>query len=148
MRQARSSTRRQVRHCHAGASKRTPYTSRNHWLPLLLPALRWSAPWALLCLCRFRAVLALRAFLDFVLHPVTVIGVDRWMLAPFCAMNDVGIFKLLLQRFPFAASAELRPCGRYSSKLLIGTSGTWLNVELVMPALLMNVSPIRRTRRP
>jgi hypothetical protein len=55
---------------------------------------------------------------------------------------------LLVQRFPFAASAEYLPSGRYSSNELNGTSGVLLNVELVMPALLMNVAAIRSTRTP
>ncbi len=53
-----------------------------------------------------------------------------------------------MQRFPFAASAEYGPSGRYSSKLETGTSGMFVNVELVIPALEMNVSPTRFTRTP
>ena len=63
------------------------------------------------------------------------------MTAPFCAVNAVGIFRALLQRFPFAANAEFLPCGSFSSKLPTGTSGNVRNVLLVIPALLMNVSP-------
>ena len=40
--------------------------------------------------------------------------------------------RVLAQRFPFAASAEYGPSGRYSSKLWKGTSGTVLNVLLVI----------------
>ena len=39
-------------------------------------------------------------------QPVTAIGVDWWIVRPFCAVNAVGITSLLLQRFPFAVSAE------------------------------------------
>src|SRR4029077_7051841 len=49
---------------------------------------------------------------------------------------------------PLAASAESLPSGRYSSKELIGTSGTRLNVLLVIPTLEMNVEPVRSTRTP
>ena len=42
-----------------------------------------------------------------------------------------------------AASAEYLPSGRYSSNVLTGTSGTVLNVLLVIPALLMNVLPVK-----
>ena len=76
-------------------------------------------------------------------QPVTPIGVDCLMTAPFCATNRVGIVSLLLQRFPFAARAEYLPSGSVSWKLPTGASGTVLNVLLVMPALLMNVSPCR-----
>ena len=74
---------------------------------------------------------------------MTAIFVLWWITAPFCATNSVGIFSLLwaAQRFPFAASAEYGPSGRYSSNVLTGTSGTVLNVLLVIPALLMNVLP-------
>src|ERR1700722_230670 len=46
-------------------------------------------------------------------------------------------------RLPLAARAEYLPSGSVSSKLPIGWSGTAANVLLVMPALLMNVSPCR-----
>ena len=52
----------------------------------------------------------------------------------------MGIVSFALHRFPFAASAEYGPWGKVSSKLPTGWSGTALNVLLVMPALLMNVS--------
>jgi hypothetical protein len=62
----------------------------------------------------------------------------------------VGITSLLwdLHRFPFAASAEYLPSGRYNSNVLTGTSGTVLNVVLVIPALLINVVPVKSTRTP
>ena len=41
-----------------------------------------------------------------------------------------------VQRFPFAASAESGPSGRYSSKLLTCTSGTFANVLLVIPCFV------------
>ena len=47
-----------------------------------------------------------------------------------------------------AVSAENGPSGRYSSNVLTGTSGTLLNVLLVIPALLMNVLPVRSTLTP
>ncbi len=74
---------------------------------------------------------------------VTPIFVDCLICSPFCAVNIVGIASFDLHRFPLAASAEFGPCGRFSSKLATGWSGTVRNVELVIPALLMNVSPCR-----
>ena len=47
------------------------------------------------------------------------------------------------QRLPLAARAEYLPSGSVSSKLVTGWSGTVLNVLLVIPALLMNVLPVR-----
>ncbi len=91
-----------------------------------------------------RARPALRAFG----HPVTAIVVLRRIVAVSCATNSVGIASLLLQRLPFAASAENLPSGRVSSKVPTGTSGTVLNVLLVIPALLMNVVPTRSTVTP
>ena len=79
---------------------------------------------------------------------MTAIFVDSWISAPFWATIAVGIARLDVQRFPFAASAEYVPSGRYSSKSSKGTSGTVLNVVLVIPALLMNVAPTRSTRTP
>jgi hypothetical protein len=73
-------------------------------------------------------------------HPVTLIGVDCLIVAPFCAVNAVGIFNVLLHRFVFAANAEYLPCGNVSSNVPTGASGTVRNVLLVIPALLMNVS--------
>ena len=71
------------------------------------------------------------------------------MTAPFWPVNAVGITSLVLQRFPFAARAEYLPWGKLSSKLAIGTSGTFLNVLLVMfVLLLMNVLPTRSTVTP
>ena len=61
-------------------------------------------------------------------------------------MKAIGIFSLLVQRLPFAASAESGPSGSVSSKLPIGASGTVRNVRLVIPFLLMNVSPCRSQR--
>ena len=77
-----------------------------------------------------------------------VTGVDWWIVIPFCAVNAVGIISLLLQRFPLAASAEYLPSGSVSSKLPTGASGTVRNVLLVIPALLMNVSPCRSSVTP
>jgi len=48
-----------------------------------------------------------------------------------------------LHRLPLAASAEYGPSGSVSSKLVTGWSGTVLNVELVIPAGLMYVLPVR-----
>jgi len=53
-------------------------------------------------------------------QPVTLIGVDWLIFAPFCAKNSVGIASLLRQRLPFAARAEYLPSGSVSSKLPIG----------------------------
>src|SRR6185437_208277 len=97
----------------------------------------------------FFFVLCFAFFAFFVLgQPVTLIGVDCLMTIPFCASNRVGIFSLVLQRFPLAASAEYLPCGSVSSKLPTGASGTVWNVLLVMPALLMNVSPCKSSVTP
>src|SRR5580693_5984588 len=75
-------------------------------------------------LCRFVAAfvrcLPFVVFAFFALcfgQPVVVIGVVWCSSAPFCALNAVGIFKVLWQRLPFAASAEYGPCGSFSSKL-------------------------------
>jgi len=79
---------------------------------------------------------------------VTVIGV-LWRIPMLSwAMNSVGIASLLLQRLPLAASAENVPSGSVSSNVPTGTSGTVLNVLLVIPALLMNVAPTRSTVTP
>src|SRR5580693_5088628 len=88
-------------------------------------------------------LLAPRAFFAFFAlgQPVRRIGVDRLIVAPFCATSMVGIASLLLHRFPFAARAEYLPSGNVSSKLPTGASGIAWNVLLVIPALLMNVSP-------
>ncbi len=74
-------------------------------------------------------------------QPVTLIFVDWWITAPFCATNSVGIFNppLTVHKFAFAVSAEYFPWGSVSSNVLTGASGTVLNVLLVIPALLMNV---------
>ena len=40
-------------------------------------------------------------------QPVILIGVLRLIFTPFCATNSVGIASFEVQRFPFAASAEL-----------------------------------------
>ena len=53
-----------------------------------------------------------------------------------------------LHRFPFAASAENDPSGSVSSNVPTGTSGIVWKVELVIPALLMNVSECRSTVTP
>ena len=74
-------------------------------------------------------------------QPVTLIGVDWCMADPFCAVKAVGIFNVLAHRLPFAARALKAPSGSLSSNDPIGTSGTDLNVLLVIPAFDMNVSP-------
>jgi hypothetical protein len=96
------------------------------------------------------APLAFAAFFAFLAwgQPVTWIGVLSFNCAPSCAINEDGNLNLCLQRSPFAASAEYGPSGRDSSKLVTCTSGTFVNVELVIPALLMNVSPTRSIRTP
>ncbi len=81
-------------------------------------------------------------------QPVTAIFVLVLISAPFCPTNSVGIASFSLQKLPFAASAENGPCGSVSSNVPTGTSGTVLNVELVIPALLMNVEPTRCTVTP
>jgi hypothetical protein len=81
-------------------------------------------------------------------HPVTVIFVVSWICRPFWAVNAVGIASLLLHRFPLAASAEYGFSGKVSSNVPTGTSGTVLNVLLVIPALLMNVVPTNSTVTP
>ena len=91
-----------------------------------------------MCLLDFFAFLAF-----FFGHPVAVTGVDCLMLTPFAPTNVVGIASLLVHKFPFAASAESGPWGSFSSNVPIGTSGIVRNVLLVIPALLMNVSPCR-----
>ena len=53
-----------------------------------------------------------------------------------------------VHRLPLAASAESLPSGSVSSKLVTGWSGTVWNVLLVIPALLMNVSPCRSIVKP
>src|SRR5665213_438784 len=81
-------------------------------------------------------------------HPSTSMGVLSWISAPFCPTNAVGIASLLVQRVPLAARAEYLPSGRFSSKVLTGTSGTVLKVLLVIPAWLMNVVPTKSTLTP
>ena len=78
-------------------------------------------------------------------QPLTLIGVFCLRTAPFWAVNSVGIFNppLTVHKFAFAVSAEYFPWGSVSSKELTGASGTWANVDEVIPALLMNVSPTR-----
>jgi hypothetical protein len=44
---------------------------------------------------------------------------------------------LVVQRLRLAARAEYLPCGRISSKVPTGTSGTVLKAVLVTPAWLM-----------
>ncbi len=70
---------------------------------------------------------------------MTAILVLWWITVLSWAMNSVGIMSLLLQRFPFAASAESLLCGQRQFEGADGTSGTVLNVLLVIPCLLMNV---------
>src|SRR6202035_4431032 len=95
----------------------------------------------------FPCVLALRRldtlcafFLTFFAQPVTLIGVDCLIVAPFCAVNAVGIFSVSLHRLPGAANAENLPWGSVSSNVPTGASGTVRNVLLVTPWGLMNVS--------
>jgi hypothetical protein len=78
-------------------------------------------------------------------QPLTLIGVDWWITAPFWATNSVGIFNppLTVHKFAFAVNALNLPWGNVSSKELTGASGTWANVDEVIPDLLMNVSPTR-----
>ena len=103
-------------------------------------------------------------------HPVILIGVFWWVLVPFWLVNVVGMVSVVVtvlwvvlwclwvwvvvflccvvvcvsvQRLVFAASALVGPCGSVSWKLVTGWSGTARNVELVIPVLLMNVSPCR-----
>ena len=90
-----------------------------------------------LCLC-FVFVLCLVCG-QFVVVMVVVVCVS----VPFCAVYAVGIVSFVVQRFPFAASALSGPCGSVSSKFATGWSGTALNVLLVIPCLLMNVSACR-----
>src|SRR5665213_1464455 len=78
-------------------------------------------------------------------QPVTAIFVLSWISAPFCPTKAVGIASFDLQRVPLAARAEYLPSGSVNSKLPTGTSGTVLNVELVIPAFEMNVVPTRST---
>ena len=56
------------------------------------------------------------------------------MTAPFCASNSVGIFSVLFAEVPVGGEGGDCPLGRLSSKLVTGTSGTVLNVEVVIPA--------------
>src|ERR1039457_2657071 len=79
------------------------------------------------------------------LQPPTLLFVLWWISAPFWPTNAVGIASLLVQRLPLAARAENLPSGSVSSNVPTGTSGTVLNVLLVIPALLMNVVPTRST---
>ena len=65
------------------------------------------------------------------------------VVCPFCAVKVVGMVSFVLQRLPFAASAEFGPWGSVSLKLVTGWSGMVRNVLLVIPCLLMNVSPCR-----
>jgi hypothetical protein len=88
----------------------------------------------------FLCLLALPLFLG---QPVALTGVDCLICIPLAPTNVVGMMSFEVQRFPFAASAESGPCGRCSSNVPIGTSGIVRNVLLVIPALLMNVSPCR-----
>jgi hypothetical protein len=90
----------------------------------------------------------LRTWRTALAQPVAVIFVDVWITAPFCPRNAVGIASFDLHRLPFAASAENLPCGSVSSKVPTGTSGTVLNVLLVIPAFEMNVEPTRWTVTP
>src|ERR1700722_11463043 len=93
-------------------------------------------------LCLRLAFVFVLGFFAFV-QPVTVIGVLSCISAPFCPSNAVGIFSVLLHKLPLAARAESEPSGSVSSKLPTGASGTVAKVLLVIPALLMNVSPCR-----
>src|SRR6202167_1926833 len=112
-----------------------------------LLALPWPALSVFLALVLFFFFVVFFAFFAFG-QPVTAIFVLCLIAAPFCATNSVGIVSLLVHRSPFAASAEYLPSGRYSSNVLTGTSGTVLNVLEVIPALLMNVVPVRSTLTP
>src|SRR6202167_3532688 len=113
----------------------------DHLLALPWPALR--DPFALVFFFFF-VFFAFFAFGQF----ATAIFVLCLIVAPFCATNSVGIVSLLVHRSPFAASAEYFPSGKYSSNELTGTSGTVLNMLEVIPALLMNVVPVRSTLTP
>ncbi len=80
-------------------------------------------------------------------QPVTLIGVDCLSTAPFCAVNSLGIVSFEAHRLALAASAELGPWGRLSSKELKGTSGVALKVEVVIPFLIC-VEPTKSTVTP
>src|SRR6202035_2619357 len=107
----------------------------------------WAVPWwafhfflmcvFFLCLVFFVACLV---FFLCLAQPVTLMGVLCLIVAPFCAVNAVGIFSVSLHRLPGAASAENLPWGRISSNVPTGASGTVRNVLLVTPCGLMNVS--------
>ncbi len=81
-------------------------------------------------------------------QPVTAILVLWLMTRPFWPTISVGIFSVPLHRFPFAVNAGYWRCGNVSSKLVKGTSGAVANVAVVIPALLMNVSPCTWTVTP
>ena len=68
-------------------------------------------------------------------------------LNPFCPIIVVGIVSGLMQRLPFAVSAECPPIGRLTVMLETGTSGVVANVVVVTP-LLIFVLPTRITFTP
>ena len=71
---------------------------------------------------------------------VVVMGIVWWVVVPFWAVRARGIWSLCVQGFPLAASAELGPWGRVSSKVPTGSSGMARSVPEVIPFLLMYVS--------
>lgn len=79
---------------------------------------------------------------------VVVMCVVWCIVVPFWAVNVVGMFSLWVHRLPFAASAEFGPWGSVSSNVPTGSSGIAGKVELVIPFLLMNVSPCRLSVTP
>jgi hypothetical protein len=81
-------------------------------------------------------------------HPVTLIGVDCLMAAPFCAVNAVCIRSVLLHRFPFAASAEYLSWGNVSSEVPTGASGIVRNVLLAAGSLEATLCPHPHSAHP
>src|ERR1700677_4916660 len=77
----------------------------------------------------------------------TVILVFCVTLNPFCPIIVVGIVSGLMQRLPFAVTAEWPPIGRFTVMLETGTSGAAANVVVVTP-LLIFVLPTTITLTP
>jgi hypothetical protein len=88
------------------------FDAESRWQPVASsphPPLRWLGVrmWRLDLLAFLPCRLCLTALCRG--QPLTPIGVDCLIVAPFWAVNAVGIFSLLLQRLPLAASAENLP---------------------------------------
>ena len=80
-------------------------------------------------------------------QPLTATFVPGVSFAPFWAMIVVGASKRVPHRRPLGASAELGPMGRLTLTLVMGTSGRFSKVEVVMLERAMWVWPTSTTSR-